>query len=175
MISRHVPGPAASGAAARAGIAGTAFIFGAALGLAAALPLAALAFTPERMPAPMPRAIEAPAITQSPMVNRTAKGPRLDLSAPAAARVAPSPAQTQEPGFAPGLAPDPAREPALARDVPPVPQPALDMKAPAAPRAPAGAAPGPMPRGCLSALGGIRPNIPTENLTVCMADISTID
>ncbi|GLK85215.1 hypothetical protein [Ancylobacter defluvii] len=152
MFSRHI---------AKAGFAGTAYLFGAATGLAVALPLAAVAFTPERVAAPEPRAIEAPAVSQSTMVNRATKGPRLDITVPAAALP---------------TAPVQAPAPDLARDMPTVaPQPALDMKAPGAPRAPAGAAPAPMPRGCLSALGGIRPNIPTENLTVCIADISTLN
>lgn len=152
MSSRHFP------RLARAGFTGAAYLLGAASGIALALPLAATAFTPERMPAP--RAIEAPAVTQALLVNRAAKGPRLEIHTPAPTVSAP-------------VLPD------LARDAPaPAPRPVSEEKAapaakPASPT-PAGATPS-LPRGCLSALGGLRPNIPTENLTVCIADISTID
>ncbi|MCB4770626.1 hypothetical protein LGR54_18620 [Ancylobacter sp. Lp-2] len=154
-------GTARKSGIARAGLVGTAYLFGAATGLAAALPLAALAFTPERVPHPAPRAIDAPAVTQSPLVNRAPKGPRLDIIVPA----------TTVPS-----APSAAPTPDLARDAPPLaPKPAIDIKAPGTSPTPAGTAPAAMPRGCLSALGGLRPNIPTENLTVCLADISTIE
>ncbi|MDF2995406.1 MAG: hypothetical protein K0R27_1043 [Xanthobacteraceae bacterium] len=34
---------------------------------------------------------------------------------------------------------------------------------------------GPTPRGCLSAIGGLNSNTATEEMTVCVADISTIN
>lgn len=34
---------------------------------------------------------------------------------------------------------------------------------------------GPTPRGCLSAIGGLNSNAATEEMTVCVADISTIN
>lgn len=34
---------------------------------------------------------------------------------------------------------------------------------------------GPIPRGCLSAVGGLNSNTATEEMTVCVADISTIN
>ena len=137
---------------AKASFAGAAYLIGAATGVALTLPLAAVAFTPERGPAPVAmHHLQGPVASQASLVNRASKGSRLDVVTPAQSRPMPTPS------------------PSLARETEPKP---VIMQPP---RAPSGAAPAAMPRGCLSALGGIRPNIPTENLTVCIADISGID
>lgn len=150
-------------AIAKAGFAGTVYLFGAATGVAVALPLAAVAFAPERSANPQHLAIQTQTVqvSQSGLVNRSAKGDRLDIRIPAVPMAAPAlPAAPSQVAGEPQPVTGPAIIPVESRRIP--------VK-------PAGAAPTPLPRGCLSAMGGLPTKINTENLAVCMADISTLN
>ncbi|WP_428032730.1 hypothetical protein [Ancylobacter sp.] len=148
---------------------GSAYLIGATTGVALMVPVTAGALATGSMTrlTPQPVAIEAfgPAaaspgmVMQSQMVNRTAKGPRLN--------------------FAP--------RPQAASAAPVTTLPKTDLPKRAAPAAPSavvdnGAVPAPLapsratrtPKGCLSAIGVTKSSLSTEELTVCVADASVL-
>ena len=144
---------------------GSAYLLGAVTGVALMVPLAAGALATGSMTrvAPQVVAIEAfgPAMqpgqgaVQAHLVNRTAKGPRLDLAPrPAAASTAPA-------VIAPARAPATMPAPAMVNNLP-EPAPAAPSRATRT------------PKGCLSALGVTKHSLSTEELTVCVADASII-
>lgn len=142
---------------------GSAYLLGATTGVALMVPLTAGALATGSMTrlAPHPVAIEAfgpgaasnRAVSQAPMVNRAAKGPRLDAG--------PRPATAAS---AVPVAPAAASGPAKAA-------PVVDNAQPA-PLTPARATR--TPKGCLSAIGVTKSSLSTEELTVCVADASMI-
>lgn len=158
----------------KVGFAGSAYVFGAATGLAVALPLASVAFVPSASaPGPQPAA-ELPVRAIGPTVNRSTKGPRLDISLPVGAS---APARSLD--IVPEATSIVTRSPASAttRSLPAdtVPaSPAVDRRPPQAKQPSTGSNPTTIPRGCLSALGGLRSTITTQVPTVCVADISNI-
>jgi hypothetical protein len=144
------------------------YILGAASGFALAIPLAAVALganTGARM-APPVASLYGPALLplQSHMVNRTAKGARLDIRAPAAPGGTTMVARS-EPMTASGSATGKVAESAASSISGPVRITPV----------PTQSSPGrPTPRGCLSAMGATRANLATDELTICVADASVI-
>lgn len=144
---------------------GSAYLLGAVTGVALMVPLAAGALATGSMTrvAPQVVAIEAFGPTMQPgqgavqahLVNRTAKGPRLDL-APRPAAASPAPAV-----IVPARAPATMPAPAMVNNLP-EPAPAAPSRATRT------------PKGCLSALGVTKHSLSTEELTVCVADASMI-
>lgn len=134
---------------------GSAYLLGAATGVVLMVPLTVGALGAGAMVrlSPQPVAIEAMGpqgvlsrnVVQAPMVNRAAKGPRLD--------VAPTPpaARAMDGGSRPVV------------DNGPLPTPAAPPRATRT------------PKGCLSAIGVTKSSLSTEDLTICVADASIID
>ncbi|WP_246668945.1 hypothetical protein [Ancylobacter sp. TS-1] len=141
--------PAAPAIASR----GVAYLLGAATGAVLMVPIAAAALsngTFARL-APQPLAIEAIGPARSvpaPVVNRAAKGPRLDI-APAATSGPATPAEATDPVV------DNTARAGSGTAVPP-----RVMRT---------------PKGCLSSIGVTKSNLATEELTVCVADASMIE
>ncbi|WP_371348763.1 hypothetical protein [Ancylobacter sp. IITR112] len=136
----------------------SAYLFGAATGVALMVPLTAGALATGSMTraAPQPVAIESfgpePGARQAHLVNRTGKGARLDIAAPAhAATAADTPLATS----------DRTPTPAIVNSQP-EPAPIAPSRATRT------------PKGCLSALGVTKSSLSTEELTVCVADASMI-
>ncbi|WP_454683555.1 hypothetical protein [Ancylobacter moscoviensis] len=132
---------------------GSAYILGAATGIALMVPLTAGALGAGAVSrlSPQPVAIEGSLqrnFAVAPVVNRAAKGPRLDI-APAGV-----PAQS--------TSGTPAGKPSV-----------IESASETRPAAPARVMR--TPKGCLSAIGVTKSNLATEELTVCMADASIID
>lgn len=135
---------------------GSAYLLGAATGVVLMVPLTVGALGAGAMVrlAPQPVAIEAmgpPGVlsrnaVQAPMVNRAAKGPRLNVAPapPAATRTMDGEAR---PVVDNGPLPTPATPPRATRT----------------------------PKGCLSAIGVTKSSLSTEDLTICVADASIID
>nr|WP_281493641.1 hypothetical protein [Ancylobacter koreensis] len=102
--------------------------------------------------APQPLAIDVigPAsLVPAPVVNRAAKGPRLDIAPATATQIPAAPA-------APGV------NPVVENATPSIP---ASTTPPRVMRT---------PKGCLSSIGVTRANLATEELTVCVTDASTI-
>lgn len=150
-------------ALARAAGGASFYILGAASGFALAIPLAAVALganTGTRMAPPVAGLHGPAAPLQSPMVNRTAKGARLDIRTPAVPAGASMVAKS-EPAAAGGVVADSAT-PSISAPIRIIPLPTK-------------ASPGrPTPKGCLSAMGATSANLATDELTVCVADASVI-
>ena len=146
---------------------GSAYLLGAVTGVALMVPLTAGALATGSMTRLAPQAMAIDALgpgarpgtgaVQAHLVNRTAKGSRLD-SAPRPAATSPAPA-----AIVPARVPAPATTPARAF-VNNLPEPA--------PVTPSRATR--TPKGCLSALGLTKSSLSTEELTVCVADASMI-
>ncbi|GLK72298.1 hypothetical protein KHC23_15680 [Ancylobacter dichloromethanicus] len=152
---------------------GSAYLIGATTGVALMVPLTAGALATGSMTrlAPHPVAIEAfgpgaaarHPVVRAPMVNRAAKGPRLDLAPrDAASSTVGSPAASS-------LAPAPVRPTVSPAAVTPN---VVNTGPETAPAAPARATR--TPKGCLSAIGVTKSSLSTEELTVCVADASMI-
>lgn len=135
---------------------GSAYLLGAATGVVLMVPLTVGALGAGAMVrlSPQPVAIEAMGpqgvlsrnVVQAPMVNRAAKGPRLDI-APVPPAAATTKAGSVRPVVDNGPPPLPAAPPRATRT----------------------------PKGCLSAIGVTKSSLTTEDLTVCVADASIID
>lgn len=143
---------------------GSIYALGTITGLAIAIPLAAAAFTahPARLSAPVvPISVSAGPVEQAHLVNRATKGSRLDVRAPAA------PVENSA-----------AENMTVIVKASPVIAPAT-RTATSAETKPASALPPtramPSLRGCLSSIGVTKSNLTTEELTVCMADASTVN
>ncbi|TSJ64650.1 hypothetical protein FO470_05175 [Starkeya sp. 3C] len=137
---------------------GSAYILGAATGIALMVPLTAGALGAGAVSrlSPQPVAIEGSLqrnFAAAPVVNRAAKGPRLDIA----------PAGTSTPGTS---AQSPSSPPAAKA-------PVIESASETRPAVPARVMR--TPKGCLSAIGVTKSNLATEELTVCMADASIID
>ncbi|CAA0113707.1 Uncharacterised protein [Starkeya nomas] len=147
---------------------GSAYILGAATGIALMVPLTAGALGAGAVSrlSPQPVAIEGSLqrnFAAAPVVNRAAKGPRLDIA----------PAGTSTPGTStPGTS---AQSPSTqSPSTPPTAKaPVIESASETRPAAPARVMR--TPKGCLSAIGVTKSNLATEELTVCMADASIID
>lgn len=132
---------------------GSAYILGAATGIALMVPLTAGALGAGAVSrlSPQPVAIEGSLqrnFAVAPVVNRAAKGPRLDIT--------PAGTSTQGTSGAPAGKPSVVESASEARPA----APARVMRT---------------PKGCMSAIGVTKSNLATEELTVCMADASIID
>lgn len=130
---------------------GSAYVVGFATGAALMVPVTAGALSAGAIAriTPHPVAIEMmgpPANLRAPVVNRAAKGPRLDIG-PAGAPAAVAPAGV-------------ATRPVVDSTVPATVSPPRVMRT---------------PKGCLSAIGVTKSNLATEELTVCVADASIIN
>ncbi len=144
------------------------YILGAASGFALAIPLAAVALgaNTSALIAPPVASLYGPTALplQAHMVNRTAKGARLDIRTPAVPG-APTIVAKSDPvaaGAVPARAGADNAAPAQAAPVRIIPLPTRS-----------GAA-RPTPKGCLSAMGATSANLATDELTVCVADASVI-
>ncbi len=142
---------------------GSAYILGATTGIALMVPLTAGALGAGAVSrlSPQPVAIEGSLqrnFAAAPVVNRAAKGPRLDI-APAGTSTQGSSAQGSS---TQGISAPPAAK-----------APVVESASETRPAAPARVMR--TPKGCLSAIGVTKSNLATEELTVCMADASIID
>ena len=150
---------------------GSAYLLGAVTGVALMVPLAAGALATGSMTraAPQVVAIEAfgPAMqpgqgaVQAHLINRTAKGSRLDLGPRLDSAPRPAAASTAPAVIAPARAPATMPAPAMVNNLP-EPAPVAPSRATRT------------PKGCLSALGVTKHSLSTEELTVCVADASMI-
>ena len=140
-----------------AGIVSTAFkgsvyLVGMATGAALMVPVVAGALGTGAIArvTPRPVAIEMmgppAALAHAPIVNRAAKGPRLDIG-PAGAPAATGPAGAATRAASDSVSTLPATPPRVMRT----------------------------PKGCLSAIGVTKANLATEELTVCVADASVVN
>ncbi|MDQ0511942.1 hypothetical protein [Ancylobacter amanitiformis] len=139
------------------------YLLGAASGFAVAIPLtaAAVGAGASAWSNPIVAGLHGPAaVLQAPMVNRAAKGPRLDIRIPSApggssmvarSELAAGVVQTSGPAPMAGATADATGQP--------VPRPRA-MQA---------------PRGCLSSIGVTRSNLVTDETVVCVADASIIN
>jgi hypothetical protein len=130
---------------------GSAYLLGAVTGAALMVPVTAGALSAGAIAriTPHPVAIEMmgpPANLRAPVVNRAAKGPRLD-SGPAGTPAAVAPAGAATRPVVDSATPAPASPPRVMRT----------------------------PKGCLSAMGVTKSNLATEELTVCVADASIVN
>ncbi|MGA0563138.1 hypothetical protein ACO2RV_11900 [Ancylobacter sp. VNQ12] len=146
------------------------YFLGAASGFALAIPLAAVALganTGARMTPPVVSLYGPPALPiQSHMINRTAKGSRLDIRTP----VAPD-SSTMVAKSEPATPDGSLAERVTAETITPsISRPIRITPADPVPTRPARAT----PKGCLSSIGATRANLATDELTVCIADAAMI-
>lgn len=149
---RRRAAPAARPAAPTLASRGVAYLLGAATGAVLMVPITAAAVNGGTFARLAPHAMAIDAIgpakaVPAPVVNRAAKGSRLDV-VPAAQAPAATPAPTVNPVADTGTPSVPAST-----------TPPRVMRT---------------PKGCLSSIGVTRANLATEELTVCVADASTI-
>ena len=139
------------------------YLLGAASGFALVIPLAASALSANAgAPVTPVSGVYRPALTyQSQMVNRAAKGSRLDIRTPAAAENSTMVAKSA------GAS---ASRATSENGAPAVSQPIRIVPAGPSQTTPARAT----PKGCLSAIGATRSNLATDELTVCVADAALI-
>jgi len=137
------------------------YLLGAASGFALVIPLAASALSANAgAPVTPVSGVYRPALTyQSQMVNRAAKGSRLDIRTPAAAENSTMVAKSAG-----------ASRATSENGAPAVSQPIRIVPAGPSQTTPARAT----PKGCLSAIGATRSNLATDELTVCVADAALI-
>lgn len=146
------------------------YFLGAASGFALAIPLAAAALganTGARMTPPIVSLYGPPALPiQSHMVNRIAKGSRLDIRTPAAPDNSTMVAKS-EPAMSDGSMSGSVAAESIA---PSISRPIRITPVDPSQTRPARAT----PKGCLSSIGVTRANLATDELTVCVADAAMI-
>lgn len=138
---------------------GSAYFWGTVTGLVIAIPLTGAVFGAVALATPSAAALEAPvvqtvnpqAMLQSLSVNRTTKTAALEI------KKRPAPAVDNSAGMSTSVKSDAVKADALPLTTAPK---ARTMRT---------------PKGCLSSIGVTKANIATEELTVCVADISVIN
>ncbi|MCS0495447.1 hypothetical protein NVS89_10085 [Ancylobacter sp. MQZ15Z-1] len=160
------------------------YLAGAATGVVVALPLMAASFGAVAASRAVPPVVAIgemgphEPVYQASMVNRAAKGPRLDIGIPTASTAgegAPVAIPVGATTFAPPVVPATAPGTMTPADATPSAIPASTIPASSIPGAPGPTRAMETPRGCLSSLGVTKSNLATEEMTVCVADASLIN